>query len=351
MQIDFHHAVTYVTARAAGFTAAEAEIIAYAAQYVDDAVSDGTICFHNKAMYSRICSAHKTIDPANLDDTKNHIVWLPFHFLPGNGGTDQKGMVGNHFIDKIVCWPGNKSSVAQDMLAAALAVRGKPNALHALGITMHVYADTWAHQGFAGVLHEINEVDHAEEIGHSGAFDNNLAGVLGSWLAEKVIPPLGHGRAQVFPDMPFLSWQYVNGQGKQITRNNTNFFCEAADAMCKFMQKYRGAAETGLPAQDAARVRTLFSETTDPDGGERHRAWLAAIRGGQFSFGKEDISYDENGRGSWKAKALGTAFDMPVYDYRDGFMESDWGKFHNALQQYRLMMLHEILPKYGICAG
>jgi hypothetical protein len=37
MQIDFHHAVTYLCARMAGFAAAEAEIIAYSAQYVDDA--------------------------------------------------------------------------------------------------------------------------------------------------------------------------------------------------------------------------------------------------------------------------------------------------------------------------
>ena len=31
------------------------------------------------------------------------------------------------------------------------------HALHRLGITMHVYADTWAHQGFAGTPHEINQ--------------------------------------------------------------------------------------------------------------------------------------------------------------------------------------------------
>ena len=86
MQLDFHHAVTYVTARIAGFGHEEADIIAYSSQFVDDAVSSGVVCFDNKAMYSRISSAHKAIDPRNLDNAENHLIWLPFHFLPGNGG-------------------------------------------------------------------------------------------------------------------------------------------------------------------------------------------------------------------------------------------------------------------------
>jgi len=351
MQIDFHHAVTYVTARIAGFTPTEAGVIAYAAQYVDDAVSDGTVCFHNKAMYTRVSSAHKTINPAHLDDVKNHLVWLPFHFLPGNGGKEDKGLVGNHFIEKIVCLPGNRSSVARDMLGATLAAKGKPNGLHHLGVTMHIYADTWAHQDFAGVLHDINEVDDPKETTVSGVFSKGIGDVLGTWLAEKVVPPLGHGRAQVFPDMPFLSWQYMNGRGTLITRHNTEIFCEAADALCRFMQKYRGVPETGLPAKDAQAVKSLFSDIKKLDGNDRHRDWLNAIKEGKFSFGADTISYDDKGRASWKSQALGTAFDAPVYDYRDDFLDSDWKKFHDSLQQYRLTMLHEILPKYGICAA
>lgn len=47
MQIDFHHAVTYVAARIAGMDHAKADIIAYAAQYVDDATNHGYIRFDN----------------------------------------------------------------------------------------------------------------------------------------------------------------------------------------------------------------------------------------------------------------------------------------------------------------
>jgi len=47
MQIDFHHAVTYVVARMAGFNHNEADTISYSAQYVDDATNDGVIEFTN----------------------------------------------------------------------------------------------------------------------------------------------------------------------------------------------------------------------------------------------------------------------------------------------------------------
>lgn len=64
MQIDFHHAVTYVAARLAGFAEAEAETIAYAAQYIDAATS-GIVCFNNQALYHRTSSAHKMMDTLN----------------------------------------------------------------------------------------------------------------------------------------------------------------------------------------------------------------------------------------------------------------------------------------------
>ena len=54
MQIDFHHTVTYVCARMAGFEHKDADIIAYSAQYVDDATNSGTVQFDTGAMYHRI---------------------------------------------------------------------------------------------------------------------------------------------------------------------------------------------------------------------------------------------------------------------------------------------------------
>lgn len=351
MQIDFHHAVTYVTARIAGFTHAEADVIAYAAQYVDDATCDGTICFDNKALYQRISSAHKAIDPKNMDALENQKVWMPFHFLPGNGSADPGDSTAGKFIHKLVCLPD--SPIARDMLDTAFADRDKPYALHRLGIAMHVYADTWAHQGFAGVLHQINDVDDFDEIGTTNVFEDGLKGFINRVL-EKSVPPLGHGKANIFPDMPFLSWRYRNGHGKVIERHNTEEFCTAANALCRVMQRYRGVPETGIGQADQDSIKGLFVKLAIEDGNKRHEQWLAAIATGNFSFGPATVSYADRGKKSWKAAALGDADNhLPTheYHYSDAFLASNWKLFHDALQLHRLTVAHDILPKYGICAA
>ncbi|MDX1812865.1 MAG: DUF6765 family protein, partial [Gammaproteobacteria bacterium] len=236
MQIDFHHTTTYVIARTAGFEHEEAEIIAYCAQYIDDATSEGTVFFDNRAVYNRISSAHKMLDLRNTVALANHQVWLAFHFLPGNGGLKAGDDPQGSFINKIIC--RKNSYVAQEMVRNAILDQDRAYSLYRLGVVMHIYADTWAHQGFAGVLHEINDVDDAEETGDSGVFDTVLNLFLTKVLDE-AIPPLGHGKAYSFPDMPFLSWKYRNGNDEIVHRNNTQDYCEAADEMCKAMQRYR----------------------------------------------------------------------------------------------------------------
>lgn len=347
MQIDFHHATTYVTARLAGFPHDQADIIAYAAQYVDDATYSGTVVFDNGAMYTRISSAHKTTDPENLRNTENLQVWLPFHFLPGNGGLKAGGDPEGKFIEKIICRPGTMSHVAEDMLKAAFDEQARPDALHRLGITMHTYADTWAHQGFAGVLHLVNEVEDIEDTGHSGQFPPQWV----NDLLEDMVPPLGHGRAQVFPDMPFLLWKYRNGRKETISRSNTDLFCEAANEMCKAMQRYLQKSDNGIPAADQDKIRNLFTSLRTDDGNRRHKGWLDAIAAGSFSFGPATTSYADNGPQSWKAGALGSSSDLPVHAYKPEFLQTNWKRFHDALQQHRLTLMHDILPSYGICAG
>jgi len=353
MQIDFHHAATYVAARLAGFTDPDAQIIAYAAQYVDDCTSEGPVYFNNKAIYNRISSAHSMLDYRNAKELANHQVWLPFHFLPGNGGKAAGSDPDGGFIEKIVCCPD--SSVAQDMIHECITHKARAYGLHQLGVTMHVYADTWAHQGFAGVLHMINEVDDAQETSGSGVFDKGL----GEWLRGKlddVVPPLGHGRANILPDMPFITWTYINGHNVKVVRNNTDNFCEAANKLCMAMQCFilgdADAQVEGIGKKDSDVIRKLLAETRTEDADERHEEWLKAIAEGQFSFGKQPgVTYAPRGRLSWKASALGTSHDERVHIYSDDFIDSNWKLFHDATQAHRFSVLHDILPRYGICAA
>jgi len=357
MQIDGHHTMTYVAARLAGYSARHANIIAYSAQYVDDATNSGTIQFKNGAMYSRIASAHKMIDYRNSDELANHQVWIPFHFLPGNGGLKEGENPEGTFIRKIVCHPD--SYVARDMLRTCALDLKKPYALHRIGITMHVYADTFAHQGFAGVNHEINEVK--DLTSNNKALDQEYFDkILSFFISESF--PLGHGAALSYPDQPSLKWNYKNGLGEEVTRDNSAIFLEAVDKMCRAMQCFRKKdcdvdleSVPGLPTTDKDTIQAVINEAKDTSGDKRHHAWLDEIRNGRFSFGPEELEYIPKGRGSWKHKAIGQllAKDTGREEFRlnKRFMKSNWKLFHDALQGHRFDILHDVLPKYGICAA
>ena len=351
MQIDFHHATTYVLARLAGFDPSQAEIVAYSAQYVDDAVNSGPIEFANGAMYARISSAHKMLDYRNFVTLADHLVWVPFHFLPGNGGLPRGQDPQGSFIRKLVCTPN--SHVAQDMIRSVIETCDRRHALHRLGIAMHTYADTWAHQGFAGVRHEIN---HAIDLtDHEGHPHLSLVERLKNYFIELILP-LGHGTVLGNPDRPYLVWGYTNGLGERIERNNPRDFLDACEQMTKAMQRFIAAdpdyPAPGLRPEDRDTLRLMITEIRLEEADERHEVWLEEIANGAFSFGPEQIEYVGEGEGSWKHHALGV-LDPPDdgFVYAPEFLKSDWKLFHDALQAHRLDLVSNILPEYGICVA
>ena len=354
MDIDSHHAGTYVVARLAGMTHREAEVVAYCAQYVDDATNEGVIRFDTGASYHHICSAHKMLDYRNTEALASARVWVPFHFLPGNGGLPAGHDPKGNYVDKLICRPD--SLVAKDMVRAAICGHAAPYALHRLGITAHVYIDTWAHQGFTGTNHEINKA--SDIIGATGEPDLSMIAKLKGFFVSSAFP-VGHGAVLGHPDRPHLIWGYTNGRGDKVLRNNSQDFLSAFDAMCKMFRRYLSqnpdAEVPGLPEPDRTLIQAMFRTLTDPEGQVRHQQWLDAIAQGHFSFGKAKLTYRAKGEGSWKHAALGTVKETDseddVFSFRPTFLQSDWKLFHDALQYHRFHVVHELLPRYGVCTA
>lgn len=353
MQIDGHFALTYVLSRLVGFEHKEAHIIAYSAQYVDDATNSGIIKFDNNAMFSRISSAH-TMTAYDLKHYlsahENHLVWVPFHFLPGNDGKMSDENVESSFINKLVCKP--YSHVASDMLLACLKDIDKPYFYHRLGITMHVFADTFAHQDFAGVLHPINKV---EDLKYEN-FDMSFLDMIKSKTLNDNFP-MGHGAALTSPDMPFLKWSYTNGLGQRKQRDNLALFVNAAYDLFgqlgnSFYQKTDVSANDPLDA-DFEQIKYNFENFRSANGEERLELWLESIAKGDFSFGPQKLEYIPKGIGSWKFEAIyqDAAKDNgdEVFTYSPDFMHSNWRNFHVALKKHRFDVVNDILPNYGIC--
>ncbi|MES2104898.1 MAG: DUF6765 family protein [Pseudomonadota bacterium] len=370
MQIDFHHGVTYIIARLAGFDFDDADIIAHSAQYVDDATNKGEIWFDNGMLYERIASAHKMLDYSNMQMLSNHRVWLPFHFLPGNNNEPRPAVPptldAEAFAQRCVCRPN--SAPAQELMRSVTERQARGYALYRLGIAAHVFVDTWAHQGFVGFSSKLNIASklQAENDGHHELsfadkalslfglnWDKTMQGLVGAML------PLGHGSVLSYPDRPYLKWSYENAFGVTIVRDNPKDFSEAAAELFQWFCRYRDYKSNPtaldktypLPPQWPTLLQHL-RDITDEDPDARHVRWLDMARDGTFGF-HEPVDYLELGVGSWKEMALGTEDD--INDNEDdklplpaGFHKSHWKLFHDGLQAHRFYVLHELLPEYGI---
>ena len=376
MQIDFHHAVTYIVARLAGFEHPQADIIAHSAQYVDDATHDGTIEFDNGAQYTRIASAHKMLDYKNMDALADHTSWLPFHFLPGNLGQSAPDtpllLTQQDYLDRCVCTPN--SPIAQDMMRDVIERQARPYGLHRLGIASHVYIDTWAHQGFVGYQDKINRASNITTTRPTrtqglkdrlGDFFGEAWDSVQSTLVADVLP-LGHGAVLSFPDQPYLKWNYTNGNGDRVKRDNPADFGAAVRQLYQQYKRYQAYAlnpsaavldQTYPEHEKLALIDTYIAKFIDENGEVRHSQWLGLIANSTFGF-QQELTYIDKGLGSWKHAALGAAaadeaddMDDRQYTYTADFLSSNWKRFHDALQIHRLHILNELLPRYGLTAA
>ncbi|MGZ3772821.1 MAG: DUF6765 family protein [Pseudobdellovibrionaceae bacterium] len=366
MEIDFHFGVTYVVSRIAGLDHNQAQTVATCSQYVDDTVNAGVLNFKTGEAYYRIRTAHDTLDYRMWNKIEERRVWVPFHFLPGNR---QLGAHKNDYYNRIVCRPN--SEIAQAMVQNCIMKQDRPFGLHQLGITAHVFVDTWAHQGFAGINHPVNivkdiKLNHPpdrktfcktwKEVGFWTALIHKLQPIVCDLIDRWF--PMGHGAALHYPDHPFRQWTYKNGQGEVINRNNPKDFLEAADELCKFIQRFvkkdPDAFVPGLPSADKNLIEKMLTEIVEEDGVKRNETWLLAIKKGEFSFGPSSPYYCDSGPGSWKFEALGTVNakinSCDKFNFKKEFLSSDWKLFHDAAKAHQYEMLTEVLPQFGISA-
>ena len=169
---------------------------------------------------------------------------------------------------------------------------------------------------------------------------------------------MGHGTVLHYPDHPFRKWSYCDGHGNTVLRDNPTDFLEALDQLCRVVRRYvrrePDAVVEGLPSKDREIIRQKINEITDDDPLVRLEAWRESLKRGEFSFGSANPVYVRSGEGSWKYQALGTTRakirPWEKFDYSPEFLQSNWKLFHDAALAHQNDILHEILPRFGICA-
>jgi|GEM_PF-3801788 len=275
MNGDFHFYGTFLAARAAGWSVADATTIANSAAFIDhysvtaaDAVGRVAESFDVPFSPRFTFPAHDTDWFSSVWSMRQeNSTWTVFHFLPGNRPT---GFDGPKYRPvEVEDWgladTGGRESgegltrphggVAR-VLLERLAPRCRED-VHLLGIAAHVFEDTWAHQNFSGRALQLNvkaDNEDVQAIDRTTGQSRPLGLTLSSGPTQQApylgqgIP--GHGRFGMAPDLAFLRWSYRprwSGSSEPLVRDNPSIFLDAWDHVAAMLW----AVRTGHDLLDA----------------------------------------------------------------------------------------------------
>lgn len=355
MQEDMHYYGTYVLARATGLKKDIARVIASSAQYVDDAVLDEGIHISDGRSMITEMSAHKMIDYKNADPDDQRKVWLPFHFLPGGKGSS----IG----EKMIC--RKDSIIAREVVDKNInAAASLPFGPQLVGITAHVYADTFAHYGFVGANHELNAVTDGTLKTFTDTdnikkyiwkkYDDLKARALSAGLSRAF--PLGHGAVATFPDRPYLKWQYRRMKDNVLVkRNNQKDFLEGSKALFEMFLEYKNLtgsfSDRNLQPVNWITLKPVVEDIFRLEGSkeERSEAWKRAMREGRITGSSERIPKYLGE--SWTELVEGIYFNPATAPEPGKLVKTDIHKFYRAIRFHRNTVLTDVLPNHGILAA
>jgi hypothetical protein len=246
----------------------------------------------------------------------------------------------------------------------AIEERRAETGLHRLGVALHSYVDTWAHQDFSGIASRNNVVLFLEgEDSAQNAWSYrlqhalNTAGATAAAWALDLVSRLGHGAALSYPDMPWMKWGYRNAHNQRIDRDNLQQFMLAADMACKAIRGYlngnpRFLNEPGLSPDEHRALEQLLANNREYSGHKRLATIISEVSLGKIPGIREPIApYAASGPGSWNQAGtpVENAAGSQMSSQRlERFEQSDHGKVLSAILQHRLDLINEILPANDI---
>jgi hypothetical protein len=330
MNLEFHYYIIYILCKEAGFSETESQIISYSSQYVDNNLISRQIKTGN--------TMYETIPTQNYgwwDDYYVKNVYLPFHFFPGDtdyNGTRRKDRKTN----RLNCSPG--SSRVKKLLIAGLETRN----LYRIGIALHTYADSWAHQNFSGVDEDWNIVDR-----------------------NSLIPHIGHAQALTKPDGFTGTWQDPRLIDGNSNISNSDRFLKAARMIYKYLRTYN---RLGFEDHDVVveKLKWISGIDSNFSSSTQDRIYSYIIDENVLKYDKyewyrqavydNEITYDDTDgfvgydKLLWLKDALLFRTQLsrkPVYTARDGFFDTHYYRWNEAAKAHlntAKMILSDVYP-------
>ena len=264
MNSEFHYYTVAFLAVKAGLNSLTAEEIAYASQYVDHNVSAWKITGLSQPVVTQPTQNYNVIDRSVLNE-----ILIPFHFLPVGPGPQ----ISVRRDGKTNPWDVRPNNA----LAKALLVDAfRENDPLQIGIALHAYADTWAHQNFIAPLDDWNRLSD-----------------------QLLIPPGGHAQALKKPD----EWLSVWEDPRLVEPTVVNFdrFYDAARKVFRYLCVWTG---TDFHEKETHVLTELGQMLRKGEGRPADQRMLDFILTGLAPYNKTD----------WLEEAIDPAPTLPTFE-------------------------------------
>jgi hypothetical protein len=227
-----------------------------------------------------------------------------------------------------------------------------------LGMVLHVYADTFSHQGFSGLISKVNDIARLRRISKlPWDWLDKIKSIGRFFLKDKVdklldsaAPCYGHAQALTYPDLPYLIWSYHYDYCDRFSAKYKSSNAISNEVRFKrAFRKIKGLLQTYLDnhpeyRDDQVRFQNfdlLYNALVLEKAGRiRRENWRNVIRE-QGLLGENDtwITYDES---RWLKEAF-EDFEEKRYHQRkvegavlrDNFKDSRWYQFYKAVKWYK----------------
>lgn len=314
---EFHYYTIAMLARHAGFAERDADIIAYASQFVDHALVTYQVR-GNGVSYTTLTTHHFGF----WDKSQEESVWIPFHFFPGDPREASRRRRDGEINPLAVT---ENSDRVKELLVEALKTRD----FMRIGIALHTFADAYAHQNFSGRNETFNRIEQ-----------------------NSPVPPAGHAHAGRGPDRFEGRWTDTRLREPWSSVVNRDRYLAAAGKIYRYLSTYnrRSFADEELVlselelllgpagAEHTSESRVLdFIIKYDIPRYSRN-AWKAEAVELNRHTGDEDITSMQD-KYLWLRHEISkqTGFSqVREVTARPGFFQSDYYRWHEAAREHRI---------------
>jgi len=333
MNINFHYFAVKAVALEAGFSENEAQRISMFSQFVDDFADDSVKIVKTIPPWAQHLAKkmggywlftpvrtgfNGVLDYVDFLSYQSRMdITMPFHFIPSEPWAQiNKNARENYRVKPAVL--GDGSLISEFLYTAQDAILSEKEArdvsLMRIGMLLHTFADTYAHQNFSGDWGWENHAKLEQVINNTD--DDDLTECFTGWAKDlpdangehdlefSLLPSIGHANVITAPDDSYITFsmsqRVKKGDGynlKTKERNNTILFCEAAKEMLRFLLCCNGQGpldENKWASFEKCLRGGLLSSGRNHDLLSRH--WMGCFEGHSFiepcfffNYNKKDV--------------------------------------------------------------